>query len=112
MKWLYILDASGHWIETQYVADDYVVGSQSEQGTFVQPTVGLLDPKFVDGVWTGSTQSEYNAEHPEPETKPSAQEQLNAQILLQLAQQQSTQSAFNAQILLQIAQNKEVTTNV
>ena len=74
--------------------------------TLTRPADGLYDPrKFdVDGdVWTGDTKEHWLATHPSPTPEPTAQEQANAAMLLQIAQNKATQDQFNAQTLLQIA---------
>ena len=74
--------------------------------TLTRPEDGLYEPRKYDvdkDVWTGDTKENWLAAHPVPTPEPTAQEQANAQMLLQIAQNKQNQDEFNAQTLLQIA---------
>lgn len=74
--------------------------------TMTWPADGLYEPRKFDAdgdVWTGDTKEHWLAAHPTPTPEPTAQEQANASILLQIAQNKAAQDKTNATMILQIA---------
>lgn len=81
--------------------------------TIIKPADGLYTPIKIDlakGTWFGATREDWLASLPDPEpTTPTADQQNQAAVMLQLAQikvGQADQSKFNAQIMLQVASLK------
>lgn len=80
--------------------------------TFVQPQAGLLDPLTWTGTdWVGVSQAEWENNQPAPvSVTPTADQQFQAQLALQMATLQKNQAEFNAQVLLQLADIKKAAT--
>lgn len=78
--------------------------------TTIKPADGLYSPITIDlakGAWFGVTREEYLASLPKPEpVTPTAEQENQAAMLLQLAQIKTDQAAFNSQIMLQVASLK------
>lgn len=105
MKAVYTWDADKHFNGIQMVADDYQL---ADNETFVKPQDGLYEPISWTGTdWVGTPKEVWESNQPKVEVKPTAQQQLNANVslqLAQLAQAQKQQEKINAQLTLQNAQ--------
>lgn len=99
MKLLYKYDSDMKLIEIIESNDNKFI----ENTTDVSPTDGLYDPTWNGQEWVGKTLDEFLADNPEMPDEPSQQEQLNATVLAQIAQNKADQDKFNAQVLLAIA---------
>lgn len=91
MKKWYLFDKSTGAYEFNYLE----AAEQPDNSTDVDP--GDLTNPIWDGSQWVAGQSEV------PEEQPTQQEQLNASVLAQIAQNKADQDKFNAQILLQLA---------
>lgn len=105
MKAVYICNEDKIFNGIKMVEDDY----QPAENEFLdKPQDGLYEPiKRVDNGWVGTPKAVWEANQPKVEVKPTAQQQLNANVslqLAQLAQAQKQQEKINAQLTLQNAQ--------
>lgn len=82
--------------------------------TLIKPADGLYMPIKIDLVkqaWFGATREDWLAGLPAPDpATPTAEQQNQAALLLQMAQNKAAQDKFNAQIMLQVAGLKSDTT--
>lgn len=105
MKAVYTCNDQKIFNGIKMVEDDYQLG-QNE--TFVKPQDGLYEPISWTGTdWIGTPKEVWEANQPKVEVKPTVQQQLNANVslqLAQLAQAQKQQEKINAQLTLQNAQ--------
>ncbi|WP_261805690.1 hypothetical protein [Lapidilactobacillus luobeiensis] len=96
MKLQYKIDEVGNPTgETQLVADD--IGETAEYKN------GWENDGFYNHVWTDSGWIGNNDGRPESTPDPTTQDQINASVLAQIAQDKSDQAVFNSQMLLQVA---------
>lgn len=90
------------------VDDDYELAANE---TFDKPEDGLYEPiKRKDDKWVGTPKEEWEANQPKVEVKPTAQQQANAQMSLQLAQfmkKVGDQDKLNARLTIDIAMLKK-----
>lgn len=90
------------------VDDDYELAANE---TFDKPADGLYEPiKRKDNNWIGTPKEEWEANQPKVEVKPTAQQQANAQMSLQLAQlmkKVGDQDKLNARLTIDIAMLKK-----
>lgn len=90
------------------VEDDYELAANE---TFDKPADGLYEPiKRKDNNWIGTPKEEWEANQPKVEVKPTAQQQANAQMSLQLAQlmkKVGDQDKLNARLTIDIAMLKK-----
>ena len=105
MKAVYTCNEDKIFNGIKMVEDDY---QPAENEFFDKPQDGLYEPiKRVDNGWVGTPKEVWEANQPKVEVKPTAQQQLNANVslqLAQLAQAQKQQEKINAQLTLQSAQ--------
>ena len=105
--WLYNPADGNKKIGSKIVDLDYKL---SDGETFVQPTDGLYEPIRFDlaaQTWTGATQQEWEAAHPDPAPTPTAQQKAMAGVLKDLAsvkQDGQSQDQLNANLMKQVAQ--------
>ena len=90
------------------VDDDYELAANE---TFDKPADGLYEPiKRKDNNWIGTPKEEWEANQPKVEVKPTAQQQANPQMSLQLAQlmkKVGDQDKLNARLTIDIAMLKK-----
>lgn len=105
MKAVYTCNDQKIFNGIKMVEDDYQL---AENEFSDKPQEGLYEPiKRVDDTWVGTPKETWEANQPKVEVKPTAQQQLNANVslqLAQLAQVQKQQEKINAQLTLQSAQ--------
>lgn len=105
MKAVYTCNDQKIFNGIKMVEDDYQL---AENEFSDKPQDGLYEPiKRVDNGWVGTPKEVWEANQPKVEVKPTAQQQLNANVslqLAQLAQAQKQQEKINAQLTLQNAQ--------
>lgn len=105
MKTVYTCNDQKIFNGIKMVEDDYQL---AENEFSDKPQDGLYEPiKRVDNGWVGTPKEVWEANQPKVEVKPTAQQQLNANVSLQLAQlarAQKQQEKINAQLTLQSAQ--------
>lgn len=109
MKAIYTWNADNHFVGIKMVEDDYAL---QDKETFTKPKDGLYEPishqgTYPSDTWVGTPKEVWEANQPKIEIKPTAQQQLNANVslqLAQLAQAQKQQEKINAQLTLQNAQ--------
>ncbi|BDZ31220.1 hypothetical protein [Lactiplantibacillus brownii] len=81
--------------------------------TLIKPADGLYTPIKIDLVkqaWFGATREDWLAGLPDPApTTPTADQQNQAALMLQVAQTKTDQANFDAQIMLQVASLKSNT---
>lgn len=106
MKQVFFYDESNHFDHVELVKDNAELPANA---TFVQPTSGLYEPMTWNGTtWTGATKEEWESNQPKPSPEaPSANQQFQAQLALQVADLKQSQTAFNSQVLLQLADLKK-----
>lgn len=96
-------------MRTIYITENtgYISGfSNSEQPNMHAITFeddGTFDDSFPMWRVSEGTLVKDEANYSAPEEQPTSQEQLNATVLAQIAQNKADQDKFNAQILLQLA---------
>jgi hypothetical protein len=101
MKNIYLFDQTTKlFVGVEVITDSDEV---PENSTETKPIDGLYDPIWNGKEWVGKTLEEFIADNPEKPNEPTQQEQLNATVLAQIAQNKADQDKFNAQILLQLA---------
>lgn len=91
------------------VEDNYKL---QENETFTKPEEGLYEPikhtgDYPSDKWVGAPKEDWDKVHPQPAAKPTAQQMLNAQITMQMAELKAdyqAQQKINAQLTLQNAQ--------
>lgn len=90
------------------IDDEYELAANE---TFDKPEDGLYEPiKRKDDKWVGTPKEEWEANQPKVEVKPTAQQQANAQMSLQLAQlmkKVGDQDKLNARLTINIAMLKK-----
>lgn len=105
--WLYNPADGNKKIGSKIVDLDYKL---SDGETFVQPTDGLYEPIRFDlaaKTWTGATQQEWEAAHPDQAPTPTAQQKAMASMLKGLAsvkQDGQSQDKLNTDMMKQVAQ--------
>lgn len=107
-KAVYSWDDDNHFDSIKIVDDDYELAVNE---TFDKPEDGLYEPiTRKDDKWVGTPKEEWEANQPKVEVKPTAQQQANAQMSLQLAQlvkKVGDQDKLNARLTIDIAMLKK-----
>lgn len=107
-KAVYSWDKDNIFDSIKIVNDDYELAANE---TFDKPDDGLYEPvKRKDNAWIGTPKEEWEANQPKVEVKPTAQQQANAQMSLQLAQlmkKVGDQDKLNARLTIDIAMLKK-----
>ena len=101
MKNIYLFDQK----TKEFVGVSVIANSDDvpENATESKPTDGLYEPSWNGKEWVGKTLEEFLADNPETPDELTSQDQLNATVLAQIAQNKADQDKFNAEVLLAIA---------
>lgn len=115
MKIIYQYGADMVFTGTDIVADDYQPQAGETFAAIPQPN--LMPVKWTGSAWQSATQEEHDAyvkqqqaQRPQRNVEPTAQDKLNAQLTLDNAKQaqvNANQAKLNAQLTLDIAQLKK-----
>lgn len=107
-KAVYSWDKDNIFDSIKIVDDDYELAANE---TFDKPEDGLYEPiKRKDDKWVGTPKEEWEANQPKVDVKPTAQQQTNAKLSLQLAQlmkKADNQEKLNARLTIDIATLKK-----
>ena len=107
-KTVYSWDNDNHFDSIKIVDDDYELAANE---TFDKPEDGLYEPiTRTNNKWVGTSKEEWEANQPKVDVKPTAQQQANAQMSLQLAQlmkKVGDQDKLNVRLTIDVAMLKK-----